>query len=847
MNPSKMSGKYQDSDLKQIMLLVLSNYKLFVLCLCVALGLAFAVNHFMTPKYKITSSILIKDGEKKAGSGGNAAEYLNSRLFHNDNNFQNEIWILKSTPVIEQTIQNLNLTVTYLRKEGYQNRDAYGKVPFQILLMDDHVQPVDMKFTVQFSDQKRFTLKAEEKDVRFCKVMTGETMYTRKRWNLSREGETGHLIDTDDLAFILLADPSAETGSMTDQEYSFVIRDMATLAGEIKKEISFNAVDKLATVIEIVYKSPSPGKGIDIVNEIMSAYSQQNLKSKNHNAEITIAYIERQLSEISDSLKYAEDKLQRFRSYNQLLNFSDQAQTILEQYNGLSAELIELESRQRYYNYVMDYLAVNDDFSNMIVPASMGISDQLLNNLMTDLINAQSQRSSLIQNNQERNPQVQKLTIQIGNTKNTISENIAAISTTTQLAIEVKQSRLAGLKETISRLPATQRQLGGIERSYKLNDAIYNYLLEKRAEAKITLASNIPDNVIIEPARMTGTKPVSPNRQINYMAALLMGIVLPLGLLMTRNLLNNSIDSEETLELLSDAPVVGRILHFNNTRPALSVYGPPRSIVAESFSSLRTNIEFQLKGKKQKVILVTSAMAGEGKSFTALNLAVGYARLGNRTLLLNCDLRNPTLYFEDTSDLQAGLSTFYTDHLEVDDIIRSSPYANLDYIQSGPVPDNPDQLLAMEKTATLLKTLSAMYDCIILDTAPLSIVTDTYLLMDYAHIRIIVARLGYSNKGWVSKILNDLSGKKLGKMAIVLNDVRISQNPYAHGYGYGSGYGYGYGYSGIPDKSGQNTPFRSLFTRLKKDYEMISGKVHGLQKVVRKKTGHMSEHPESFS
>lgn len=836
-------GKYGDSDLKQIMMMVLSNYRLFVLCVCTALGIAFAANSLMTPKYKISSSLLIKDGEKKAGTGGNAVEYLNSRLFHIDNNFQNEIWILKSTPVIEQTINNLNLKVTYFSQDDYPDRDAYGKVPFQVLLMDDHVQPVGMKLNLTFTDEQGFTLSANEKNVTFANVLTGETMYFRKKWEISMAGESGRLLESPDLSVIVVVDPAAGADLLTGREYSFMIRDMVSLAGDIKQNISYNVVDKMATVIEVVYKSPSPKKGIDVVNEIMAAYSNQNLKSKNHNAEITIAYIDRQLNEISDSLRYAEDKLQRFRSYNQLLNFSDQAQTILEQYNELENQLIELESRQRYYNYVMDYLTVNEDFSNMIVPASMGISDQLLNNLMTELINAQSQRSSLIQNNQERNPLVQKLNIQISNTKNTITENIAAIRTTTQLAIEEKQNRLAGLKETISRLPATQRQLGGIERSYKLNDAIYNYLLEKRAEAKITLASNIPDNVIIEPARMVGTKPVSPNKKINYMAALMMGLALPLGLLLTRNMLNNSIDSEDTLELMSDAPVLGRILHFNNSRSAPSVYGPPRSITAESFSSLRTNVEYQLIGIRQKVILVTSAMAGEGKSFTALNLAVGYARLGIRTLLLNCDLRNPTCYFESSSDTASGLSTYFTDHIDVEDIIKPSPYGNLDYIESGPVPDNPDQLLAMDKTAHLLKKLRSMYDCIILDTAPLSIVTDTYLLMDFAHIRIIVVRMGYTNKGWLSNILKELAGKKLGNVALVLNDVRISRNPYARGYGYGLGYGY----PAVTEKERLTMPVRSLFSRLKKDYEMIHSKVHFRTGFSWKKSDHTAEKPETLS
>ena len=788
-NTQGMPLKNEDSDLKRILTLVISNYRIFLIWLGISLGVAMAANLFTTPKYKIAASILIKDGEKKATSMGNAAEYLNSRLFHEENNFQNEIWILKSKPVIEQTIQDLQLTVSYFRKEGYRYIDDYGKAPFQVLLPENHIQPVGVMFKLKFSDPQHFTIKADGKNVSFRNLQTGSEESSRKKWDLQNEGESGQLIDSTEYAFVILTDPSVDTTVLTGHDYAFMMRDAKSLSDAISEQINYNVVDKLATVIQIVYKSASPEKGIDIVNEIMEAYSDQNLKSKNHHAEITIAYIERQLNEISDSLKYAEDKLQRFKSYNQLLNISNQTNTILEQYSELENQLAELESRQRYYQYVMDYLSGNDDFSNMIVPASMGISDPLLNNLMTDLINAQTQRTTLIQNNQERNPMVQILNNQISNTKKTISENIAAIMATTQLTLNEKTNRLAELKQTIGRLPATQRQLSGIERSYKLNDAIYNYLLEKRAEAKITLASNIPDNVIIEPARKVGNKPVSPNKQINLMAALLLGFAVPLGFLMTRNLLNNLIDSEDSFELLSDMPVLGRILHVSDMNPGASVYGPPRSIVAESFSSLRTNIELHFKRIEPKVILVTSAMAGEGKSFTALNLAIGYARLGKRTLLMNCDLRNPASYFMNGNDHDVGLSDYFKDHVDVPAMIRASGYTNLDYIHSGAVPENPDQLLAMKKAALLFEKLKTMYDCIILDTAPLSIVTDTYLLMDYSNIRLVVVRLGYSQNGWVGKMLDEMADKKLGRVAVVLNDVRFRDTAYARHYGYGQAVG----------------------------------------------------------
>ena len=198
----------------------------------------------------------------------------------------------------------------------------------------------------------------------------------------------------------------------------------------------------------------------------------------------------------------------------------------------LQNQLAELVSRKRYYDYVSDLLK-NDNFSNMMLPASIGISDQLLNNLMSELITAQAQRSNLIENNQERNPLVQKLGIQIENLKKTISENISAVSKTTSISIDEMNKRIRKIEAEISRLPATQRQLGNIERKYRLNDAIYNYLMEKHAEAKITKASNLPDDIIIEPAKM-GMGPISPNKRMNYMIAFFLGLALPFGYVMDK-------------------------------------------------------------------------------------------------------------------------------------------------------------------------------------------------------------------------------------------------------------------------------------------------------------------------
>jgi capsular exopolysaccharide synthesis family protein len=515
----------------------------------------------------------------------------------------------------------------------------------------------------------------------------------------------------------------------------------------------------------------------------MDEYSQQNLERKNHSAGIAINYIEKQLSEISDSLSLTEDDLQRFRSSNQLLNVAEQATGISTQYMDLQNQMAELVTRKRYYDYVADYLKANDDFSNIIVPASMGISDQLLNNLMEELITAQSQRTALIQNNQELNPLVQKLSIQIENTKKTITENISAVQKTTDISIDEMNKRIRKVEATISRLPVTQRQLGGIERKYRLNDAIYNYLLEKRAEAKITQASNMPDNIIIESAKMAGTRPVSPNVQMIYLLALIVGVSVPFGFLTLKNALDIKIDSQETIERLTNKPVLGKIMH-NTRKTGNVIFEYPKSVISESFRALRTNLEYQFKGMSRQVILVTSCIEGEGKSFSALNLAMSYAQLGRKTLLMDFDLRKFNTYFDKSEESMIGLSTYYLNGTSHDNLIQHSPYEKLDFVQSGPIPSNPMELLAGNKTEVLFNHYKSMYECIVLDTSPLAQVSDAYLLMDFADIKLVIARYNYSIKKVFSLIMRDLKQKNLSNVCVVLNDNKIYSDQYGYGYGY---------------------------------------------------------------
>lgn len=782
MPQSEFLNIQDENDFKKISDLFRKNYVLFIISLVFTVGMAFLINHYSIPAYKISSSILIKENRTEQG-GGNVNDFLNSSLLGKNQNFQNELWVMKSSPVIEQTINNLDLQTTYYRKEGLWYHDAYQDVPFRIFILRNHPQPINIKFKLTFLMQGYFQLEAESSKASFYNFEREQVTKTKDKWFFNTNGKFGELIETDDLAFIIKPDSTNEDFNRSAYSYGFEFRTVASMNNEIKSNIKYSVVDRTATVIEISLKSESLKKGIDIVNQLMNVYSQQNLEQKNHIASITIDYIDKQLSEISDSLSQTEDNLQSFRSSNQLLNITDQATGISAQYMTLQNQLAELVTRKRYYDYVSDYLIKNSNFSNLNVPASLGIQDPLLNSLVSELITAQSQRSNLIENNQEKNPLVQKLGIQIENVKKTISENIAAASKTTSISIDEMNKRIKKTEADISRLPLTQRKLGKIERKYRLNDAIYNYLLEKRAEAKITKASNLPDDVIIEPAKKVGLNPVSPNKQLNILIALFLGFSFPFGFLLLKSAVNNKFESQDDIERLSNKPVLGKILH-NHYKTKNLMFEFPKSNVAESFRALRTNLDFYVRGGQKKVIMVTSCLEHEGKTFVALNLAMSYAQLGRKTILVDFDMRKPENYFKETEKPQEGLSSYMINKIRLEQIIIKSPHEKLDYIQSGILPPNPVEIIALDKTEQLINKLKEEYDIIVLDTTPLAQVTDAYLLVNHAEIKILVVRQNFSLKKAFSMIMKDLDLKQVDNVCIVLNDNKLRSDQYGYGYGY---------------------------------------------------------------
>jgi capsular exopolysaccharide synthesis family protein len=449
----------------------------------------------------------------------------------------------------------------------------------------------------------------------------------------------------------------------------------------------------------------------------------------------------------------------------------------------------------------MDYINGN---SIIVAPSTMGIEDPLLGKLVEELIKSTSERDKLKLTTTASNPILEAWETKIDNLKKTLAENIKNIVSMSNISIKEIDKRTDLVLTELNKLPATEKNLINIERKFKVNDQIYTFLLQKRAESAISKASNVPDNKIIDKAK-TAVK-VYPKTTLNYVIAFILGLLIPLIYLFVKDFLNNTIIEKADIEKITSFPIIGHTLH-NDKESNTVVLDSPKSSIAESFRSVRTNLQFIAKGAEKQTIMVTSTMVSEGKTFVSINLASIYALYGKKVLLMGFDLRKPKIYQDFSLTNNEGISSYLIGKSTLENIIQKSYVPNLDIIMAGPIPPNPTELIASEKNDELFAKLKEMYDYIIIDTPPVGLITDAYLLMKYADANVYVTRQNFTNKKVFASIIGDIQKRNIGKFNILVNDIRLDLNStsygygsgYGYGYGYGSGYGYGYGYGYYSD------------------------------------------------
>lgn len=780
-------------DLKQIIFRFLRYWYLFVLCILLALAVAWVVNRYTQTVYRVDTTVLLEPQSSPLDMSFNMwGWYPDMKMI------ENEKGVLLSQSLIRRVSHSLDFEVSYYGVGRILTSELYKEAPFTVVLDTLTPQPCDVRFNIVINSNQMYTLEAEGEKVQTCYYGSDYNQKAKVgfpvigKLNIHGKHRFGEVISGPNYNFKVILNSRFRPETI-GQEMYFIFNDPKAMAREYK-QFNVDLINKESSIVKISMDGLNPRKTADFLNALTTNYMERSLQLKNQEATRTIRFIEEQMLGITDSLQMAESDLQQFRKSHKVMNLDAQSEQVLKAMEELEKQKAALVVSNMYYEYVRDYLRTNrDNLTGLTVPSSMGIDDPVLAGLIGELTMLYAKRTEAQQVAKEKNPMITSFDQRIQTQQRILSENINNILNNSQISLRQINNRIIALSGQIKQLPETQRMMFGMERKFKLNDAIYTLLLEKRAEAQITMASNMPDNEVIDTADPIWALPVKPNRTMNYAIAFMVGMILPLGFLLGKDYLNNKILDRKDIEKLTNIPVIGQIIHSESNH-RLVVAEHPRSFIAESFRQMRTSLQFLTGGSDRMVILATSGIAGEGKSFTALNLATVFAMYGRKTLVMGYDLRKPGMYPDMNLTNTAGITTYLINQSNLEEVIQKTSIENLDFMAAGPIPPNPSELIASAENDALLEKLKEMYDCIILDTPPVGLVTDAWLLMKHATVSILVTRQNYTPRKLFENVIEEFARHSTGHAGIILNDYNAKKSNVGHGYGYGYTTGYDYGY-----------------------------------------------------
>ncbi len=759
-------------DLKKIIFRALSYWYWIPFCFLVFASLGIYKYRITTPVHKIGTQLLISGGEtNRASIGGGEKDLLSGVKLGAQNNLDNQLIILTSSNQIEKTLKQLDFAVSYYLSGMLLTTEIYQESPFKVVVDTSQTSLSANLFHIEFINDKDYTLTIE-----------GDKEFKRK-------GTFFEKIEEDDYVFsILPVDEYVKGGEYIGNHYSFHFNSLSGLVGTYKSKLNIEQVQS-SSIYEISIVENNIQKGMDFLNKLAYNSVVYTLEKKNLIANNKIQFIDNQLIGVTDSLDNAKSVLENFRSRNEVMDVSMQGQMIIQQSQDLEARRYKISDQLDYYNYLLDYIQNNEDISNQIsAPSSQNVTDPTLSAQIAELSKLNAEKASLQFNSRIDNPNIKSIDRRIETIKNSIIEITKSLISTTNSTLEDLDERMMSLSHQIRRLPRTEQKLLDIQRNFEMNEQLYTYLLQKRSDAQLAKASNLPDNEIIEYAVFQGRISPSPIK-LGFLIVLL-GVVLPVGVIFLFVFLNNKIQDQDDIEPLG-LPVIGSIPLQRRRVKGLEAILYPRSAIAEAYRSVRTSLGFYVVDgvEKCKTIMVTSSIPGEGKSFCATNLAISFAQLNKKTIILGFDMRKPTLH--ELLDLKVnnnGLSRFLVNdhfHDKRNHLIEQTSIKNLDVILTGEIPPNPVELIAGNATEILFTELKQLYDVIIIDTPPLGLVTDAILLSKFSDINIITVRHNYTPLNTFSYVMQDDRVKQLKNLNVCINGLPLTKKGYSSGYSYG--------------------------------------------------------------
>ena len=762
-------------DFRKYLFLILSNWYWFAITITIGVGTAYLINRYSSDVYQLNASLIVGE-DKGSNSLDNILNELTPiRRMNRRAVVDNELSILKSYSMARKAVEELDFEFSYyaVGRRKIVTSPLYQNAPFLILSDTIDAFPAGTPLYITPGKNQSFQYRVGDEE-KFETGIFGDTIQ-RPGWKC-------------------VIVPRTDTiNAAAGREYYVVRNTINGLAKQYRARLNVAVNADKGSIVSLSMQGLESQRVADYLNTLMDVYIRTDLEEKNQAATNSIAFIDEQLQNIVDTLDMVGLQLQQFRSDNRAVNLSQEGQMLFEQLKELQNQQAQLEIQNDYYAYLLTYITEKKEQGDIIAPSVVGIGDPLLNNLVQQINALYIQKQELAYTMQPGSPAIQTVNEQMEDLRASLEENVRGLVRNNERVLKSTRQRLQGAERQLAALPATERQLINIQREFDINNEIYTFLLQKRAEAGITKASSTSDHAVLDKAMAENATMVKPKKQQNYMMGFLIGFLIPLVIIFLRDFLDNTIHGRHDIERLTSTPLLGSIGH-NMLESEIPVNEKPRSSLAESFRAIRTNLQYMLK-EEDKVVLITSTMSGEGKTFCALNLATMLAVTGKKTLLLGLDLRKPHMHKVFNLENDTGISTYLIGRSTYEELLVETNIANLWVAPSGPKPPNPAELLGRPDMQALLAKARQEFDYIFIDTPPVGIVADGLEMAPMVDSLLFVVRQDYSPKD-VIKLVEELRGRNdIKNMAVMLNDVKLKGhygNAYRYNYGYGYHYAYGY-------------------------------------------------------
>ena len=798
-------SKEENIDVKELLFKYLIHWPWFVGAVVACLIAAWVYLHMSTPVYNISATVLIKD-DKKGGSAGmlSGLESLGlDGMISSSQNIDNEIEVLRSKTIVKEVVEDLGLYISYTDEDEFPSRNLYKTSPVQVSLTPQEADLLEEPMIVEMALQPQGSM-----DVT---VKIDDDKYQKHFEKLPAVFPT----DKGTLAFFLTPDSvlsskrtSEETtdSEKTTRNITATINKPLAVAKWYCKNMTIEPTSKTTSVAVISLKNSNVERGKDFINKLLEMYNINTNNDKNEVAQKTAEFINERISIISKELGSTEKDLESFKRGAGITDLTSDAQIALTGSAEYEKKRVE---NQTQINLLQDLQKYMQNEGYEVLPSNIGLQDVNLAAAINRYNDVLVERKRLLRTSTENNPTIINLDTSISAMKENVQVSLDRVLRglfITKADLDREANRYS---RRISEAPGQEREFVSIARQQEIKAGLYLMLLQKREENAITLAATANNAKIIDDA-IADDAPVSPRSKITYLIALILGVGIPVGVIYLLELTKFKIEGRADVEKLTSAPIVGDIPLTDEKQGAIAVFENQNNLMSETFRNVRTNLQFML-GNDKKVILVTSTVSGEGKSFISGNLAISLSLLGKKVVIVGLDIRKPGLNkVFNISKREQGITQYLANpEKNLMDLVQLSDVSkNLYILPGGTVPPNPTELLARDGLDKAIETLKKNFDYVILDTAPVGMVTDTLLIGRVADLSVYVCRADYTRKNEYTLINELIDGNKLPNLCTVINGLDLKKRKYGYYYGYGKygkyygygkRYGYGYGYGETSD------------------------------------------------